>query len=301
MIEPQLPNDTSGTQSLDARIANLEQELARLRQVNHDLQISLATTTEHGDLIESQLHEANRQLKAEIAERRRAESTLSALLNLISRQKEDLEIILQTITEHGDVLDVQWHEKLRYANLLASYDGLTQVPNRRRLDEYLEQQWQQMAREMSPLSAILCDIDFFKEYNDTYGHLAGDDCLRQIAQALAQILKRPSDLLARYGGEEFVGLLPKTDLRGAIVVARQMQAAVGALRLPHAQSKVSPYVTLSIGISSVLPEMGRSSQCLLDEADHHLYQAKQQGRSRIIYRGSLSRESVLTSPQLEEY
>ncbi|MBD1912799.1 MULTISPECIES: diguanylate cyclase [unclassified Leptolyngbya] len=300
MIEPH-SNDTSDAQPVDARITNLERELARLQQVNQDLQISLTTTAEHGDLIESQLHEANRQLKAEITERRRAESTLSTLLHLISRQKEDLEIILQTITEHGDVLDMQWYEKLRYANLLASYDGLTQVPNRRRLDEYLEQQWRQMAREMAPLSAILCDIDFFKEYNDTYGHLAGDDCLRQIAQALAQILKRPTDLLARYGGEEFVGLLPKTDLRGAIAVACQMQTAVEALRIPHVQSRVSPYVTLSIGISSVLPNMSCSSQGLLDEADHHLYQAKQQGRARIIYRGILSHGSMLSSPQLEEY
>jgi len=300
MVEPSSPNDRS-TPSLDDRIAALEHELAQLKQANQDLQISLATTTEHGDVIESQLHEANRQLRAEISERRRAESTLSALLNLISRQKEDLEIILQTITEHGDVLDVQWCEKLRYANLLASYDGLTQVPNRRRLDEYLDQQWRQMARELSPLSTILCDIDAFKEYNDTYGHLAGDDCLKQIAQALTQILKRPTDLLARYGGEEFVALLPKTDLRGAIVVARQMKKAVENLQIPHAGSAISPHVTLSFGVASVLPEVGQPPQVLLDEADHHLYQAKQQGRARIVYREMMPRTSVLSSSKLEEY
>jgi len=301
MVESSSSNPLSSAESLDARIAALEQELARLKQANQDLQISLTTTTEHGDLIESQLQEANRQLRTEITERRRAESTLGALLNLISRQKEDLEIILQTITEHGDVLDVQWCEKLRYANLLASYDGLTQIPNRRRLDEYLDQQWRQMSRERSPLSIILCDIDSFKEYNDTYGHLAGDDCLRQIAQALAHILKRPTDLLARYGGEEFVALLPKTDLRGAIVVARHMKAAVENLQIPHAGSRIAPHVTLSFGLASTLPELGQAPQILLDEADHHLYQAKQQGRARIVYRGTPPRRSVLSSAQLEEY
>lgn len=300
MTESQTP-DLQSIPGLQAQIEVLQQEVTRLQQANQDLHIALATTAEHGDLIESQLHEANRQLKAEIAERRRAEATLRALLELISRQKNDLEIILHTITEHGDVLDVQWYKKLDHANFLASFDGLTQVANRRRLDEYLDQQWRQMAREFSPLSIILCDIDCFKQYNDTYGHLAGDDCLCQIAQALAQILKRPSDLLARYGGEEFVALLPKTDLRGALVVARQMMSVVEALHIPHAQSSVAPIVSLSIGVASTLPELGHTPHSLLDDADHHLYQAKQQGRARVVYRSPSARESMLSMMPTEEY
>lgn len=283
-----------------APLSELEQLRCRvqaLAQENQDLRIALATTAEHGDLIEAQLCEANLQLREEIQERRKAESTLKALIELISQQKDDLEIILQTITEHGDVLDIQWLEKLQQAKLLATFDGLTQVANRRRFDEYLEQQWRQMSREFSPLSIILCDIDCFKQFNDTYGHLAGDDCLRQIAKAIAQPLKRPSDLLARYGGEEFVIVLPKTGLSGAYHVAKQVQRIVEEMKIPHARSRVRPFVTLSMGIASTLPDLERSPQSLLDAADHRLYQAKQQGRARIVHEEvNLSPPSLRSQP-----
>jgi len=276
-------------------VEQLRTRVQALEQENQDLRISLATIAEHGDLVEAQLCEANLQLREEIQERRKAESILRALVDLISQQKDDLEIIIQTITEHGDVLDVQWLEKLRQAKLLATFDGLTQIANRRRFDEYLEQQWRQMSRELSPISIILCDIDFFKQFNDTYGHLAGDDCLRQIAKAIAQPLKRPSDLLARFGGEEFVIVLPKTGLRGAYHVAKQVQCIVEDLKIPHARSRVRPFVTLSMGIASTLPDLERSPQLLLDAADHRLYQAKQQGRARIVYEEISSPPNQLSS------
>lgn len=276
-------HNKSDDSAVGQEIERLESRVQALIQENQDLRIALATTAEHGDLVEAQLCEANLQLREEIQERRKAESTLKALVELISQQKDDLEIIIKTITEHGDILDVQWLEKLRQARLLATFDGLTQIANRRRFDEYFEQQWRQMSREMSPLSVILCDIDCFKQFNDTYGHLAGDDCLRQIAKAIAQPLKRPSDLLARYGGEEFVIVLPKTGLRGAYHVAKQIQCIIEELKIPHACSRVRPFVTLSMGVASTLPDSGRSPQILLDAADHRLYQAKQQGRACIVY------------------
>ncbi|OLP15897.1 GGDEF domain-containing protein [Leptolyngbya sp. 'hensonii'] len=261
----------------------LQRENERLRQQNYDLHLALSTTAEHGDFIEAQLHATNIQLSAEIVERKRAEVMLQTLLEIISRERDDLEIIVQTIMEHGDVVDAQWQLKLNETLRLADLDGLTQIPNRRRFDVYFDYQWRQMTRDQTPLSVILCDIDCFKQYNDAYGHLAGDDCLRQIAQALHTTLKRPSDLVARYGGEEFVAILPQTDAQGAIQVAEQMQVAIARLQIPHSQSCIAPQVTLSMGIASTIPSPLRSSGSLLDEADQRLYLAKQQGKNQIIH------------------
>jgi diguanylate cyclase (GGDEF)-like protein len=234
-------------------------------------------------VIELELHEANQKLKAEVVERQRAQVTLQALIELISQQKQDLEVLVQTIMEHGDVLDTQWHQKLHEAILLATYDSLTQIANRRRFDDYLEQQWKQMARERSPLAILLCDIDHFKEYNDTYGHLAGDDCLKQVAQTLSSSLKRPSDLVARYGGEEFAVILPQTNLEGALKVAELMQMAIQQLQVPHTQSPVTSHITLSIGVASTTPLPQNPATTLLDMADNALYLAKQRGRNQIAY------------------
>jgi diguanylate cyclase (GGDEF)-like protein len=185
--------------------------------------------------------------------------------------------------EHGDVVDTQWEQKLYEATLLASLDGLTKIANRRRFDDHLEHQWRQMVREHEPLSIILCDIDCFKQFNDAYGHPAGDDCLKQVAQALNDTLNRPHDLVARYGGEEFAAILPQTSRSGALRVAERMQAAIAKLKIAHAHSPVHPSITLSIGVATTIPTPARSPRSLLDEADQFLYGAKQQGRNRILH------------------
>lgn len=267
---------------LQAEVERLRQELAQVQRANNDLQIALATIAEHGDFIEAQLHTANLKLHAEIAERIRAESTLKTLVNLITRQKSDLEIILETITEHGDVLDAQWLEKVHYANWLAISDGLTQIPNRRKFDEYFLQQWRLMCREGAPLSLLLCDIDCFKQYNDTYGHLEGDECLKTVAQVLSKSVHRPGDLVARFGGEEFIVVLPQTDGRGAMIVAQTMHMAIAQLRIPHRQSAVAPHLSISVGAATLVPTLERSPHELIDLADQMLYQAKQQGRNQIV-------------------
>ncbi|MBW4486828.1 MAG: EAL domain-containing protein [Trichocoleus desertorum ATA4-8-CV12] len=175
------------------------------------------------------------------------------------------------------------YQQLQQANQelqrLASSDGLTQVANRRCFDEFLAQEWQRLVREQSPLSMILCDVDCFKLYNDTYGHLAGDDALRQVAQAIAQAVKRPADLVARYGGEEFAVILANTDAAGAAIVAAQMQANVRALQIPHASSQVAEFITLSLGIATTIPKNQFSSATLIVAADQGLYRAKAQGRN----------------------
>ncbi|PZO44317.1 MAG: hypothetical protein DCF17_04440 [Shackletoniella antarctica] len=163
---------------------------------------------------------------------------------------------------------------------LATHDGLTQLANRRSFDIHLQQEWSRLLRDQAPLSLILCDIDYFKPYNDTYGHPAGDVCLQQVAQALEQVAQRPADLVARYGGEEFTIVLPDTDLAGAEAIARAIQQALAELGLYHGASPLGQHITLSLGIASVIPTAGQKAQTLIDQADAALYTAKQQGRDR---------------------
>lgn len=177
----------------------------------------------------------------------------------------------------------QLYKKLEEANLelhrLATLDGLTGVANRRRFDEYLSDEWQRMIRDKLPISLILCDIDYFKKYNDTYGHQGGDACLRRVADALRFCVKRANDLVARYGGEEFAIILPNTTAVGASKVAEEIRVLVNQLEIPHAQSLVSEHVTLSLGFACMYPTPNTSPTTLIGAADEALYQAKALGRN----------------------
>jgi diguanylate cyclase (GGDEF)-like protein/PAS domain S-box-containing protein len=185
------------------------------------------------------------------------------------------------IAIHQSVLYQQVQAANEELQRLATLDGLTQIANRRRFDQYLENEWHRLKREQMPLSLILFDVDFFKRYNDTYGHLAGDDCLRQLGSALKSVIKRPTDLVARYGGEEFAVILPNTEIEGAISVAQTIRQAVYDLIIPHAQSSVCDRVTVSLGVASIVPNCETSPQDLINAADKSLYIAKQQGRNRV--------------------
>lgn len=165
---------------------------------------------------------------------------------------------------------------------LATSDGLTHLANRRRFDQYLEQVWQRAARDQAMIGLILCDVDFFKQYNDHYGHQMGDDCLVAIARALEQSVKRPADLVARYGGEEFAVILPDTTASGSITVAQRIGVKVTELQIPHAMSEVSPWVSVSLGVMSWLPSPHESPRAFLLAADRALYSAKRQGRNRWV-------------------
>jgi len=175
-------------------------------------------------------------------------------------------------------------EMKKYRDILENLsmrDGLTSVPNRRHFDNYYQHEWRRALRSGEPLGMILIDIDMFKQYNDTYGHLAGDDCLKKIAQALADGLKRPADLLARYGGEEFICLLPDTELTGALAVAEQLRHNVAACNLSHASSTVSTHVTVSMGVVSLVPTAETNPDDLIRQVDILLYAAKKAGRNQI--------------------
>ena len=197
------------TELTAANLTQLQQEINRLQRENDDLHIALTTIAEHGDMIESLLNETNVKLRSEILERQRAEAKLQNILSLISREKEDLEIIVETIMQHGDVVEAQWRQKQGETAELLNLDSLTQVSNRRHFDLHLAQQWERAMDSQGAIALILCDIDHFKQFNDFYGHLSGDDCLRRIAKTLSSTLRNPFDLFARYGGEEFGVILPQ--------------------------------------------------------------------------------------------
>ncbi|MDZ7956800.1 MAG: PleD family two-component system response regulator [Aulosira sp. DedQUE10] len=180
----------------------------------------------------------------------------------------------------------QVYKQLEAANQalqhIANVDGLTGLANRRRFDDYLNTQWINLAQEESPLSLILCDIDFFKFYNDKYGHPAGDVCLQKVGAVLSHTAQKNHDLVARYGGEEFAVVMPHTHAFGAVHIAAAMQAGVRNLQITHDGSEVSQYVTLSMGVATMVPTWESSPSDLIVTADKALYQAKAEGRNRII-------------------
>lgn len=171
----------------------------------------------------------------------------------------------------------QLEETNKKLHELSSLDGLTGIANRRQFDETLDKEWRRATRNELPLSLILIDIDFFKPFNDNYGHQAGDDCLIRVAKTLQEAIVRPTDLIARYGGEEFTAILPDTDIEGAAVVAERLRTAVESLGIVHSHSKADEHVTISLGISenTELPDL----ESLIQKADQRLYVAKESGRN----------------------
>ena len=165
---------------------------------------------------------------------------------------------------------------------LSYQDGLTGVANRRMLDSILDVEWLNARRNCQPLSVLLIDIDYFKQYNDRYGHLQGDDCLRSIAQTLDTVASRPRDFLARFGGEEFMLVLPETDGKAAHAVADRCRQAILKLQIPHAASDASQLVSISVGVASIIPDHEGELAEFIESADRKLYQAKLEGRDRVV-------------------
>lgn len=163
---------------------------------------------------------------------------------------------------------------------LSAVDGLTGIANRRQFDEALAREWRRSIRQGTELAVIMCDVDFFKAYNDSYGHLAGDECLKGVASSMAKAMERGGDLLARYGGEEFSIILPDTKLGGAAFVAERMRYSVSQMKLPHPTSQHG-VVTISCGVSSTVATAGFRPETLLQASDQALYQAKQNGRNQV--------------------
>jgi diguanylate cyclase (GGDEF)-like protein len=216
------------------------------------------------------------RLHTELARLQNENHRLQTLIQTITREKGDLEILVQILIDQGDD-SAQEGEKARI-------DGLTQIANRRRFDEYLFQEWSRHIRMQQPLSLLICDVDHFKLYNDGQGHQAGDECLKSVAKAINQCY-RAGDLVARYGGEEFAMVLPQTNRAGAVQVAERVRAAVAAAALPHSASPVCNRVTVSVGVASMTPPPQAPSdpRTLIQQADRHLYLAKKLGRNQVSY------------------
>jgi diguanylate cyclase (GGDEF)-like protein len=191
------------------------------------------------------------------------------------RRKEREQELLEMTTELAAA-----NQRLR---LLSSQDGLTEIANRRLFDHTLEHEWRRATRTDSFISAVLLDIDFFKLFNDQYGHLAGDNCLKKVARSLDANLQRAGDLLARYGGEEFVVLLPNTDGKGARHIAEVLRSSVQELEIPHSESTVAEVVTVSLGGCTMQARPGKPMWDLINLADQALYQSKNSGRNQITW------------------
>lgn len=225
-------------------IEKLQQELEEVKQEKNDLEILLDNATEHASLVES-------ELEREITDYQKTEAELQK----VNQALENLSIS----------------------------DGLTQLANRRRFDEYLEEVWTQLRKQEETLSLIMLDVDYFKHYNDTYGHQAGDDCLVKLAHVIQMSTEGLEDCLnARYGGEEFVVVLPRSHAGAALDVAEKIRQGLKANQIPHSRSLVSPWVTVSLGIVNLVPTLQESISSLITAADRALYQAKSQGRDRFI-------------------
>ncbi len=172
---------------------------------------------------------------------------------------------------------------IRQLNEMAMYDELTGIPNRRSFNATLSNEWDHALRAQYPLSLVICDIDCFKQYNDTLGHLAGDECLKAVAGVLQSVLQRPVDSIARYGGDEFTFILPFTDAAGARKMVDTLHSKLSIKKIPHPDSDLSDYVTLSAGVTSLIPGVEHSAIELISVADDALYRAKQEGRNRACF------------------
>ena len=238
----------------------------------------------------SQLGEFVKRKYAE-KELQEAEASIRILYEQEKRQSEELQQKNLALEQAKLELEAANRELQR----LASVDGLTKIANRRCFDKTLELEWLRMNREKQALSLILCDIDFFKLYNDNFGHQGGDDCLKEVAKILDKNAQRAGDLAARYGGEEFAVILPRTDAKGAVRVAESIRSDLKAAAIYHPGSKVSNFVTVSMGIASAVQGDKLSVEELIGEADRSLYQAKLEGRDRIVclnYRNSSQEVSL---------
>ncbi|UMZ74162.1 diguanylate cyclase domain-containing protein [Natranaerofaba carboxydovora] len=217
----------------------------------------------------------------------RVESALKLNNEIKERKKRERQ--LKDMTKHLEQINNELEEKNEKLERMVNIDGLTGIANRRFFDEILTREWKRSKNDKKVLSLIICDIDFFKFYNDTYGHQAGDECLKRVANKLCQVVTRPQDLVARYGGEEFAIILPYVDSDDALRIGERIRKGVKALYIPHETSEISDHVTLSVGVATVKYEWGNNNkkELRLDKfielADQALYKAKQDGRDRVDY------------------
>lgn len=186
---------------------------------------------------------------------------------------------------------IELMQQAQQLSLLSQQDALTGLANRRYLDETLDNEWRRALRHETPLTIMMVDIDYFKAYNDTLGHIKGDECLKEIAVAISSIAARSGDLVARYGGEEFLLLFPMTNAQQALIQVERLMNAISKIAIKHPCSDVSPYVTISVGVATTIPRLNDSISAFVARADHALYKAKTNGRNQ--YKIAVNEEQIV--------
>ncbi len=249
--------------------------------------MSMVVVRNHALIMRGQInHFEKEELAAELLREKSAVDARNIVLAADLEQRARTEQELREAKDRAEQLAAELEK-------LSALDGLTGIANRRRFDQLFEREWNRAARSGHPLALILCDIDYFKEFNDHYGHQAGDTCLRQLAHLLESTLRRGGDLAARYGGEEFAILLPDTTLANAIALAETLRESLRKLAIPHAGSHIGASLSVSFGVAAALPSRGRSTTELLREADEALYGAKAAGRDRVaVVNPGSARENI---------
>jgi len=261
----------------------LEEEISERQVVEEEIR-QLNVELEHKVYVRTvALSKMNAVLEREIHEHQMANKALRASRDALVASEEQLKHYSNKLATTNSNLMIL-NEDLKRISLS---DGLTGIANRRYFDEFLEREWQRGKRDKTALALVMVDIDFFKAYNDTYGHIAGDDCLKLIAKMLEGMPKRGIDIVVRYGGEELALVLPDTDEQGAAIVAEKVRSSVEELGIEHKQSSVSNYVTVSVGVAVIVPEQDSLPATLIAAADLALYLAKGQGRNRIKIAGKV--------------
>ncbi len=236
----------------------------------HQSQQHLERMVRENARLYEQVDEYARTLEQKVSERTQELAEKNAQLEREINERRQIERELKKLNQE--------------LNRLVAVDGLTQLANRRHFDEYLQQEWGQAQRDRQAIALILCDVDYFKRYNDAYGHQAGDECLQRVATAIQDAVSPLNGLAARYGGEEFGAILTATSAATAEQTARNILTAVEALRISHSASQVSRYVTVSLGVSALVPTIHQTATDLIAAADAALYQAKHQGRNCLCVR-----------------
>lgn len=253
-----------------------------LRQKLSDLEIALTTAVEHGDIVEADLAATNDLLQAEIRERQLAEGRLTRVLMALEKRKTDLELLVTTLTEHGDVMDAEWLSRYTQVEALSLADPLTALGNRRAFDKALEQAWTDARDNDKSLTVAFIDLDFFKSYNDQFGHPAGDRALAVLARELTAVNGSRNQAAYRYGGEEFIVIWPRISADQALAQAESLRQRIWDLAISHPTTPAGR-VTISIGLAHCGGNDSdfKSAEDLVAKADACVYAAKSRGRNQV--------------------
>ncbi len=255
-----------------------------INQQLQDLKIQLDIAIKHGDAVEDLLSEQTEQLVQENIKQSKAEKKIKKLLFALEKEKSGLEFIIESIIDHSDRLNLHLLEQYKIVKAQSLTDDLTGIPNRRSFDNQIKQIWKQARLQNYLFGFALLDIDYFKQYNDYYGHIEGDNCLRKVAMLISNTCYRDTDFVARFGGEEFAILMSVKDIDGAKTFINRIHQTFLNEAIAHKKTLLEkPILTVSIGCGLIKPHRKLSTVNFIKKVDELLYQAKKEGRNQVCY------------------